>query len=105
MKKILVTILISLVTYISYGQHSYLATFDKDSIKLITESFKEMGATECIYSEHNHYFKVKTKNLLPRIIAEDYFSAIGLKLTLYLEVDEKPQLFRMPVKKDTLRAD
>ena len=33
------------MAYISYGRHSYLVKIDKDSIKLVTDTFKEMKAT------------------------------------------------------------
>jgi len=110
MRKILIIVAMCLFTYFTYGQHRYLVVIDKienaDSAQKLCKIFmSDLSATECTYSDINNYFKVTTKNFLPRMIVEDYMSALGYRLGLFLEVDDKPQLFRMPAKKDTIMAN
>ncbi len=87
------------------AQHRYLATvkgvYSPDSVKFVCDAFKELRATKCEYSEVNHYFKIETKTFLPLVIVEDYFSAQGYYVTMFIEVEEKPILFTIPSRKDS----
>jgi hypothetical protein len=108
-KILLVTLFFGLFTYTVSAQHYYLTVVrgieTVDSAKYVCDAFSALGVSDCNYSEINKYFKLKTKNLLPRIIVEDYFSALGYYIVLHIEVEEKPQLWKMPVKKDTIMAN
>lgn len=108
-KRFLLIIALSLLAYISYGQHRYLVTvkdvYSTDSVKMVCSMFADLKATNCEYSQANHYFKIETKNFLPRVIVEDYFTCQGYHVTFFIEVEEKSMLFKMPAKKDTIRAD
>ena len=105
----LITFLMSMLVHASYCQHSYLAIIkdinNADTAKCICDAFTNMSATSCIYSESTHYFKIKTKNMLPSVIVEDYLTALGYKLIMYVEVEDRPQIFKMPTKKDTIMAN
>jgi hypothetical protein len=108
-KRFLLIIALSLLAFISYGQHRYLATvknvYSIDSVNFVNNMFKDLGVTNCEYSKVNHYFKIETKNFLPRMIVEDYFLCQGYYLTFFVEVEEKPILFKMPTKKDSTKIE
>jgi hypothetical protein len=105
-KRILTIIAISLLALVSYGQHRYLATvknvYSEDSVKAVCNMFTDLKAISCEYSQANHYFKIETKNFLPRVIVEDYFICQGYYITFFVEVEDRPILFKMPAKKDSI---
>ena len=108
-KRFLLIIVLSLLAFISYGQHRYLVTvkdvYSTDSAKMVCNMFTDLKAISCEYSQVNHYFKIETKNFLPRVIVEDYFMCQGYRVTFFVEVEDKPVLFKMPAKKDTIKAE
>jgi hypothetical protein len=89
-----------------FAQHRYLLQVkgvknNTDSINYVCGMLKDLGSTRCDYSNINHYFKIETKNMLPRILVEDYFSGQEFYVTFYLEVEEKP-IFIVPLRKDSI---
>lgn len=105
MKKLFVLLIMLFVSMSITAQHRYLVTvkgvYSQDSVKFVCEAFKELRATKCEYSTINHYFKIETKTFLPSVIVEDYFSAQGYYVTMFMEVEEKPILFTIPSRKDS----
>jgi len=111
MKKIVLILFALIISTLVTAQHHYLVVVNKvhttDSAKCVCDAFTNLGASECEFSEFNKYFKIRTKNLLPRAIAADYLSALGYELGLYVEVEENPQIYKMPTptKKDSIKND
>jgi len=111
MKKFILFLFTLIVSISAMSQHLYLVTLKKnvsvDSTKLVSDAFKDLGATEYVWSQHFDYLKIRTKNYLPSAVAKPYLSGMGFEIGLFIEVEEKPIFHKMPVqtKKDSIKND
>lgn len=111
MKRLILVLFALVVSVSAMSQHLFLVTLKKnvsaDSAKIVSNAFKDLGATECVWSQHFDYLKIRTKNYLPGAVSIPYLSGMGFELGLYVEIEEKPIFHKMPVqtKKDSIKND